>query len=107
MNENDALAGEAEAGTELSTFALAPRDVAELRMFRAALMQKQKGGSGGSLTIAVQPDACRTAPLPDGPMLFSTYLRTAETDGYVPLARGVDLRKLDGAQDVVARIPLC
>jgi hypothetical protein len=84
VNENDALAGEAE--TELSTFALAPRDVAELRMFRAALMQKQKGGSGGSLTIAVQPDACRPAPLPDGPVRFST-LSQAPRDEWLRAAR--------------------
>ena len=59
------------------------------------------------LTIAVRPDACRTAPLPDGPVLFTTWLKTAETGGYVALARDVDLRTIDGGQDIAARIPAC
>jgi hypothetical protein len=42
VNEREALAGEAAPGTELSAYALAMRDVAELRVFRAMLMQKQK-----------------------------------------------------------------
>ena len=107
VNERDTLSGEAEEGAELSAFALAPRDVAELRRFRAALMRRQKSGAGGSLTISVRPDACRTEPLPNGPVLFSTYLRTAETSSYVPLARNVDLRRLDPNRDLAALIPAC
>ena len=107
VDERDALAAEAEAGTEIATFAIATRDAAELRLFRAALIQKQKGGSGGALTIAVKPEACRTAPLPSGPVMFSTYLKTAETNGYVPLARDVDLRRVDPNQDLAAKIPAC
>lgn len=102
VSEGDAPAGEATAA-----FALAPRDVAELRMFRASLTRQQKSGAGGSLTIAVQPDVCRTAPLPEGPVLFSTYLKTAETGGYVTLTRDVDLRTLAPGADIVARIPEC
>ena len=107
VDERDSLTAESEAGSEIATFALAPRDVAELRMFRAALIQKQKGGSGGALTIKVRPDACHTAALPEGPIVFSSYLKTAETSGYVPLARDVDLRGLVGGQDIVAKIPPC
>ena len=95
---------EADAEPGAQTFALAAADVAQLRAFRAALMRKQKEGAGGSLTIAMRPDACRTAPLPDGPVLFTSWLRTAETNGYVALARDVDLRTLDGGQDIAARI---
>jgi hypothetical protein len=98
---------EADAEPGAQTFALAPADVAQLRAFRAALIQKQKGGSGGALTIAVRPDACRTAPLPDGPVRFTSWLKTAETGGYVALARDVDLRTLDGGPDIAAKIPPC
>lgn len=107
VDERNALAAESEPGAKIATFALAARDVAELRLFRAGLIQKQKGGSGGALTIAVKPDACRTAALPDEPVLFSTWLKTAETGGYVPLARDVDLRGLDPKEDIVAKIPEC
>ena len=89
------------------TFALAAAEVGRLRAFRAALMQKQKGGGGGSLTISVRPDACRSAPLPSGPLLFTSWLKTAETGGYVTLARDADLRAIDGGQDIAAKIPVC
>jgi hypothetical protein len=104
VSESDAPAAGEGA---VSTFALTPRDAAELRAFRAALMQRQKGGAGGSLTIAVQPDVCRTAPLPDGSVLFSTYLKTDETGSYVPLARGVDLGTIAPGQDIATMVPAC
>jgi len=88
-------------------FALAAADIVQLRAFRAALMQKQTGGSGGSLTISVRPDACRSTPLPSGPVLFTSWLKTAETGGYVALARDVDLRTIKGGQDIAANIPAC
>jgi hypothetical protein len=105
--ERAALAAEAEGGSAVFAYALAHSDVAQLRMFRAELMRRQKGGSGGAITIAVRPDTCRTAPLPNGPLLFSTYLKTAETNGYVPLARDLDLRRLDPDRDHAAMIPAC
>ena len=108
-SELSSLAEESEVGFHLSAYALAPAEVQRVRMFRAALTQRQKsaGGSGGAITIAVRPEACRTAPLPDGPVRFSTYLKTSETGGFVTLARDVDLRALDPAQDIVAKVPPC
>jgi hypothetical protein len=78
-----------------------------LRMFRSRLMQKKKDGSKGSLSISVRPDACRVAPLPDAPLPFSTYLKTAETGSYVPLVRDLDLRQFDPERDIAAMIPAC
>jgi hypothetical protein len=49
---------------------------------------------------------CRTGELPKRPVCFITYLRTQETDGWVPLTRDVDLRTvLPG--DLAAEIPVC
>jgi hypothetical protein len=104
--ELQTLAGEADAEARIFAYALAPSDVRELRLFRTALMQQQKG-SGGSLTISVRPDTCRTEPLPSGSVVFSSYLKTAETSGYVALARDVDLRRFDPDRDIAAMIPLC
>jgi hypothetical protein len=103
VSESDAPAGEGA----VFVFALTPRDGAELRLFRAGLMQRQKGLAGGSLAIAVQPDVCRSVRLPDGPGLFTTYLKTGETDGYVPLGRDVDLRTLVSGEDIAMKIPEC
>ncbi len=104
--ERGALKRDMEAGSHLSAYALAAAEVASLRTFRSALIRRQKG-SGGAITISVRPDACRTGPLPDGAVPFTTYLRTAETGGYVTLARDVDLRKLDKNRDIAAMIPAC
>jgi hypothetical protein len=103
--ELDMLAGEGEAGFHLSAYAIAANDVAHVRMFRAALMQKKQDEVSGALTISVRPDTCRTGSLPSGPVLLSTYLRTGETSGYVPLARDVDLRSFE--RDIAAMIPEC
>ena len=100
------LAGEAEPGSEIYAYAIASGDIAHLRMFRATLIRKQKG-SGGSITISVRPDACRTEPLQNGPVLFSTFLKTAETNSYVPLARDVDLRRIVPGRDLAAEILPC
>jgi hypothetical protein len=40
-------------------------------------------------------------------VLFSTYLKTAETGAYIPLARDVDLRRLDPNRDLAALVPVC
>ena len=36
-----------------------------------------------------------------------SYLRTAETGGYLPLARDLDLRTVVTGRDVAAELPLC
>jgi len=107
VNEAAELADETEQGSEIATFAIAERDIVDVRMFRAALIQKQKGGSGGAIKISVRPDACRLEPLAAGPVVFSTYLKAAETGTYVPLARDLDLRTLDPNQDLAAKVPAC
>ncbi len=107
VNEVAELAAEAEEGSAIATFAIAERDIVDVRMFRGALVQKQKGASRGGIRITVRPDACRIAPLPAGPVVFSTYLKSAETGSYVPLARDLDLRTLDPNRDLVAMIPPC
>ncbi len=107
IDDRQGLASEGDAVSHISTYALAVADVARMRAFRAGLMEKQRGGSGGSITIAVRPDTCRTGPLPGGPVLFTTYLKTAETNGYVVLARDVDLRRVDSTRDLAAAVPVC
>ena len=50
---------------------------------------------------------CRTVPLPDGPVRFTTYLKIAETGDYVALARGADSRQFDAARDIATKLPAC
>ena len=107
--EMAALEDERDADTHIFAFQLDPAEAQRLAAFRDGLKRKQaeKGSRGGALTIAIRPDACRTGELPSGPVRATTYLRTAETAGYVPLARDVDLRTVVSGRDVVAEIPLC
>ena len=71
------------------------------------MIAKKSSGQGGSISISVQPQACKTAELPEGPVYLTTFLRTAETGSYVTLARDVDLRTLAPEQALVDEIPRC
>jgi hypothetical protein len=107
--EMQSLKDEAGADAHVFAFRLDAAEAQRLAAFRDGLKKKQaeSGRSGGALTIAVRPDACRTGELPSGPLRVTTYLRTAETGGYVPLARDLDLRTVVAGRDVVAEIPAC
>ena len=74
-----------------------------------ALRQRREaaGRKGGTLTISIRPEGCRTADLGERPLHVTTYLRTAETGGYVPLARDLDLRTISPGRDVATEIPPC
>jgi hypothetical protein len=90
------LRQELDADSHIFAYRLDEREVARLAAFRDGLQEKQaaRGGKGGALAIAVRPDACRTGELSGRTLHVTTYLRTMETAGYVPLARDVDLRTL-------------
>ena len=83
-------------------YGLAPADQARLDTVRAILADRQPG----SMTLGVGVRAfCRTGTIPAGPLLASSYVRTAETAAYVPLLMRFDLRsdpRLAAAFDAVA-----
>lgn len=101
------LAREAGAGSHIFAYRIDDADLARLAAFRAELIAKKSSGQKGSISISVRPQACKVGELPDGPIYFSTYLRTAETKDYVALARDVDLRSIAPNAAVVAEIPRC
>jgi hypothetical protein len=103
------LRDEIETGTHLFAYRLEPAEATRLAAFRDALQKQQTAsrGRGGALTISVAPEVCRGGELAAGPMLFTTYLRTAETGGYVPLARDVDMRSIARGWDIAAQMPEC
>jgi hypothetical protein len=104
-----ARAPEPDADTHVFAYRLEAMEVTRLVAFRDALKSKQaaSGGRGGTLTISIRPQGCRSGELPRGPILFTTYLRSAETGGYVALTRDVDLRTIDPKQDLAATMPPC
>jgi len=108
-SELNALQSEVDSKTHIFAYRLDQREFVRLGTFRDELKRKQQqsGGRGGSLTIAIRPDACRTADLPEGPIYITTYLLTAETGSYVPLLRDGDLHTINPSQDLVALLPAC
>ena len=101
------LMREAAAGSHIFAYRIDDSDLARLAAFRAELIAKKSSGQRGSISISVRPQACKAGELPDGPLTFTTYLRTAETQDYVALARDVDLRSIVPNAAVVAETPRC
>ena len=101
------LTREAGADSHIFAYRIDDADLARLAAFRAELIAKKSSGQKGSISISVRPQACKAGELPDGPIYFTTYLRTAETKDYVALARDVDLRSIIPNAAVVAEIPRC
>ena len=103
------LRDEIEADTHIFAFGLDPAEAARLVAFRDGLKRQQaeSGGRRGAITISIVPEGCRSGEFPRGEVLFTTYLRTAETGGYVPLARDVDMRSLAPGRDLAREMPVC
>jgi hypothetical protein len=104
-----ALHRELDATTRIFAYRLDSSEAARLTAFRDELKKRDEtsGGRGGSITISVQPDACRSGDLSDRPIYVTTYLRTGETGSYVPLLRDVDLRTIKPSQDLAVLLPQC
>ncbi|MBI5319582.1 hypothetical protein [Bradyrhizobium sp.] len=101
------LAREAGADSHVFAYRIDEADLPRLTAFRTELIAKKSSGERGSISISVQPQACRASELPDGPVHLTSYLRTAETGAYVTLARDVDLRTLAPEHAIVDKIPRC
>ena len=105
------LTREAGADSHIFAYRIDDSDLARLKTFRSELIARkssaQSSGQKGSISISVRPQACKAGELADGPVYFTTYLRTAETKDYVALARDVDLRSIAPDPALVAGIPRC
>lgn len=93
------LAAEEKKGMRFTVFRITDADRARIEASRAeiaATRAAEGGKAGGRMhgTIAISIDGCIQAPVPDGPLLATTYLRTAAGDDYVALLRDIDLRTL-------------
>ena len=104
------LAPFARADATIYAFALDPVDVARIRDLQAEGRRSRADHPGrSSLTIRIEPNACRLGPLPEGPIPFTAYLRPNEETGYLVFLRDVDLRETVTAagKTLDAETPLC
>jgi hypothetical protein len=104
------LAPFAHAGATIYAFALDPADVARIRDLQAEGRRARAEHPGrNTLTIRIEANVCRLGPLPDGPILITTYIRPDEETGYLVLLRDVDLRETVRAagKNLDAETPPC
>jgi hypothetical protein len=98
-------------GERVEAYRIAPADLARAEAARARLMTlmaaARANGQRGSISLGVAADGCRTADVPGGPIRFSTYLATAETDGFATLIEGYDLRDVVKEKGLDAALPVC
>ncbi len=106
--ERAGLAAEARPGFALSLWRIAPDDLARVADIqnRVRASQGQAGRLRGSIDIKVS-GGCRTARIPAGPVLMSSFLRPSRAETYITLVDGLDLRQFIPVADWQAKIPAC
>jgi hypothetical protein len=83
-----------EDGFATYAFRLAPADVARVATMRAKAIAMHDAGEKGSFSMTVDAQGvCAAGAVPGRELTVSTYLRTAETGGYVAVAKDIDLVK--------------
>ncbi|QCK88094.1 hypothetical protein E8L99_21200 [Phreatobacter aquaticus] len=102
------MAAEARAGAGISIWRIAPGDVPRVaaiqQRVRASLVQGPR--VRGSLEIQVS-GGCRTAPIPEGAVPMSSFLKPARGETYITLVSDLDLRRVIPLGDWQAKIPEC
>jgi hypothetical protein len=113
MEDGDAgtragFAAEAKPGFALSLWRVAAADLSRLTAIqeRVRASRDQPGRLRGSIEIKVS-GGCRTAPIPEGPVAMSSYLRPSRDETYITLVDGIDLRQLIPSTDWQAKLPAC
>jgi len=103
-----AIASEARRGHALSVWRVAPADVPRIAAIQQRVRESLVRGPRirGSLEIKVS-GGCRTAPIPAGPVLMSSFLKPARGETYITLTDGLDLRQLIPQSDWQAKMPAC
>jgi hypothetical protein len=74
-------------------YRLSDQDAVRFDAIRARTTIARQQGKRGSVVLSISPrQFCLLQPLPDGPVLATTYILTSETKRFVALTRDVDLR---------------
>lgn len=92
----------ARTGFTLFVYRLGAEDSTRLEKLRSDT-EKGRGGHG-SLSVGV--DSCRHAPLPSGPLLITTILRT-DASGYFVMFDDLDLRAVVSESELAGKITTC
>jgi hypothetical protein len=82
-----------QSGKKDFGYRLSDQDAARFDAIREKTTVARQQGKRGSVVLSISPrQFCLLQPLPDGPVLATTYILTSETKRFVALTRDVDLR---------------
>ncbi len=83
-----------QPGKKDFVYRLSDQDAARFNAIREKTTIARKQGKRGSVVLRISPrQFCLSLPLPEGPVLATTYILTSETQRFVALTRDVDLRR--------------
>ncbi|MGD0187543.1 MAG: hypothetical protein ABSC25_20150 [Roseiarcus sp.] len=90
----------AAKGAAIAAYRLDPADAPRVKALQAeGVSAKAEHPGRNNFTISIGAEACRRAPLPDGQLLLTTYLRPDEQTGYLVFLKDIDLRQEASATD--------
>lgn len=98
------LAPHRRAGTQLRAYRLKPNDLERFESLRAKAREARKSGEAKG-SLSVDAAGCRIGDTPPKTLPVTTYIKSAETDGFVPLVVDYDLLSQGG--DAGQIVPLC
>ncbi|MGJ0394917.1 MAG: hypothetical protein ACR65U_01630 [Methylocystis sp.] len=88
------LASEKTAGTRIYAFRVDPADYAAIRARQKEFLEEKARDPGRTHgSFGVGADACRRGDFPEGPLLTTTYLRTAPSGPYLTVLKNLDMRE--------------
>lgn len=96
------------AGWGTTAWRIKPEDVARLTALQEKVRHSRIEGPRirGSTEIEILR-VCVAGTLPSGPIYFSTYIKPAENEDYIPMSIDADLVKVFGAAQIATRVSRC
>ena len=96
------------AGWGTSVWRIKPEDIARLTALQEKVRRSRIEGPRirGSTEIEILR-VCVAGVLPSGSIYFSTYIRPAENEDYIPMSLDADLVKVFGAAQIATRVSRC
>ena len=102
------IVGSLRESESLSVYALPPEEASRLTAARDRLIAERAAGHKVTASIGVTARSfCLAGGAPTGDLLVTTYLRTSETQRFVPLVRDFDLASQPDLAASLRTLPPC
>ena len=104
---SQALKDAKKSGYQIYIFKLTDQDAQKMRVVRSRITRLRKEHEDGTGSLSIDVKTCKRGSIPVGPLLLSTYLRSAELDDFVVLINDADIRKLGKLEKDIEEVPIC